>query len=219
MWPYRPRITSGCHTGRYDPAMLEQRIEQHFIDSADLSYQAAQQLGKPLAAAVQAVLVCVTSGGKVLACGNGGCSALAQYFASAFVGRFERERPELAAVALSTDSAMRTAVVGEQGFLAACARQVRALGNPGDVLLVLSPDGQCMNLQAAIAAAHEREMVVVGIVGSGGGRMAQVLRDTDVRIDIPHERAARVLELQLLALHGLCDAVDTQLLGEQEETT
>lgn len=199
--------------------MLEQRIEQHFIDSADLGYQAAQLLGKPLAAAVQAVLVCVTSGGKVLACGNGGCAALAQYFAAAFVGRFERERPELAAIALCMDDTMRTAIAGEQGFAAACARQVRALGSPGDVLLVLSTDGQCMNLHAAIMAAHEREMVVVGVSGAGGGRMAQLLRDTDVRVDIPHERAARVLELQLLALHGLCDAVDTQLLGEQEEAT
>ncbi len=199
--------------------MLEQRIEQHFIDSADLKYQTAQVLSKPISAAVQALLVCVTSGGKILVGGNGGCTALAQYFAAAFVGRFERERPELAAMALSADSATLTAIANSQAFNAVYARQVRALGHPGDVLLAISVDGQCANLHAAIAAAHEREMVVIGLSGHGGGRMAQLLRDTDVDIAVAHERPARILEVQLLALHCLCDAVDTQLLGEQEEGT
>jgi D-sedoheptulose 7-phosphate isomerase len=90
--------------------MLEQRIEQHFIDSADLKYQSAQVLSKPIAAAVQALMVCVTSGGKVLACGNGGSGTVAQSFAAGFVGGFERDRPELAAIALATDSATLTAI-------------------------------------------------------------------------------------------------------------
>lgn len=200
-------------------AMLEQRIEQHFIDSADLKYQTAQILGAPIAAAAQALLVCVTSGGKVLACGNGGCAALAQYFAASFVGRFERERPELAALALAADSAVLTGPANEQGFGAIFARQVRALGSSGDVLLVLSVNGNCANLQQAIEAAHEREMVVIGLSGHGGGAMAQAMRDTDNHVDVPHERTARILEILMLVLHCLCDAVDAQLLGEQEETS
>src|SRR6187431_3828519 len=96
--------------------MLEQRIQQHFIDSADLKYQAAQSLSKPIAAAVQAVLACVTSGGKVLACGNGGSAADAQHFAAEFVGRFERERPGLAAVALTVDTSILTAVGNDYGY-------------------------------------------------------------------------------------------------------
>ena len=199
--------------------MLEQRIEQQFIDSADLKYQAAQNLSKPIAAAVQALLVCVTSGGKVMVCGNGGCAALAQHFAASFVGRFERERPELAALALAADSSALTTAVGEPSFGAVFARQVRALGGSGDVLLALSISGNCANLQEAIDAAHEREMVVVGLSGQGGGQMVQMLRDTDVHVNVPHERAARVLEVHMLVLHCLCDAVDAQLLGEQEETT
>ena len=96
--------------------MLEQRIQQHFIDSADLKYQAALSLSKPIAAAVQAMLTCVTSGGKVLACGNGGSAADAQHFAAEFVGRFERERPELGAIALTTDSSILTAIANDYDF-------------------------------------------------------------------------------------------------------
>lgn len=196
--------------------MLEQRIQQHFIDSADLKYQAAEALSVPIAAAVQAMLTCVTSGGKVLACGNGSSAADAQHFSAAFVGRYERERPELAAIALTTDCASLTAIASDYDFNAIFSRQVRALGQPGDVLLALSSDGNAANVLTAIEAAHEREMVVVGLTGRGGGKMAQVLRDTDVHICVPHERAVRVQEVHSLTLHCICDAVDAQLLGDQE---
>jgi D-sedoheptulose 7-phosphate isomerase len=162
------------------------------------------------------MLTCVTGGGKVLACGNGGSAANAQHFAAQFVGRHERERPELSAIALTTDSSIITAVASEFDFSAIYSRQVRALGSPGDVLLALSSDGNAANVLAAIEAAHEREMVVVGLSGHGGGKMAHALRDTDVHICVPHDRAARVQEVHILALHCICDAVDAQLLGDQE---
>jgi len=196
--------------------MLQQRIEQHFIESADLKYQAAQVLSKPIAAAVQAILACVTNGGKVLACGNGGSAADAQHFAAEFVGRFERERPELGAIALTTDSSILTAIANDYDFNAVFSRQVRALGQPGDVLLAISTSGNSANVLAAIEAAHEREMVVVGLSGRNGGKMAGALRDTDVHICVPHERTARIQEVHILVLHCICDAVDHQLLGEQE---
>lgn len=196
--------------------MLEHRIEQQFIDSADLKYQAAQTLSKPLAAAVQAMLACVTSGGKVLACGNGGSAAAAQHFAASFVGRFERERPELGAIAITTDGVIITAIGNDDHFDQTFAKQVRALGQPGDVLLVLSVSGNDGNLLSAIAAAHERELSVVALTGQGGGKIAQTLRETDVHVCVPHDRGARIQEVHLLALHCLCDGVDCQLLGEQE---
>lgn len=199
--------------------MLEQRIQQHFIESADLKYQAAQILSKPIAAAVQAVLACVTGGGKVLACGNGGSAADAQHFSAEFVGRFERERPELGAIALTTDSSILTAVANDYDFNAIFSRQVRALGQPGDVLLAISTSGNSANVLAAIEAAHERDMVVIGLSGRDGGKMARALRDTDVHICVPHERTARIQEVHILALHCICDAVDAQLLGEQENPT
>ena len=196
--------------------MLEQRIEQHFIDSADLKYQAAQVLSKPIAAAVHALLACVTSGGKVLACGNGGSAGDAQHFAAEFVGRYERERPELGAIALTTDSSVITAIANDYDFSQIFSKQVRALGLPGDVLLVITTSGNSANVLAAIEAAHEREMTVVALSGKGGGKLAQLLRETDVHICVPHDRIARIQEVHILVVHCLCDGVDTQLLGEQE---
>jgi D-sedoheptulose 7-phosphate isomerase len=199
--------------------MLEQRIEQQFIDSADLKYQSAQALSKPIAQAVGAMLMCVTSGGKVMACGNGGSAADAQHFAAEFVGRFERERPELGAMALSTDSSIMTAIANDYGFDHIFSKQVRALGQTGDILLAISTSGNSKNVLAAIEAAHERDLIVVALTGRGGGKIGQVLRETDVHICVPHERTARIQEVHLLVLHCLCDGVDSQLLGEQENPT
>jgi D-sedoheptulose 7-phosphate isomerase len=196
--------------------MLEQRIQQHFIDSADLKYQSAEALSKPIAAAVQAILVSVTSGGKVLACGNGGSAADAQHFAAEFVGRFERERPELGAIALTTDSSILTAIANDYGYEHVFARQVRALGLAGDVLLAISTSGNSPSVLAAVEAAHAREMTVVALTGRGGGKMAGALRETDVHVCVPHDRTARIQEVHLLTLHCLCDGVDAQLLGDQE---
>jgi D-sedoheptulose 7-phosphate isomerase len=199
--------------------MLEQRIQQHFIDSADLKYQAAQSLSKPIAAAVQAVLACVTSGGKVLACGNGGSAADAQHFSAEFIGRFERERPELGAIALTTDSSILTAIGNDYDFSRIFSKQVRGLGQAGDVLLAMSTSGNSANILAAIEAAHEREMTVVALTGRGGGKIGNLLRETDVHVCVPHDRTARIQEVHLLVLHCICDGVDTQLLGEQETPT
>jgi D-sedoheptulose 7-phosphate isomerase len=199
--------------------MLEQRIQQHFIDSADLKYQAAQSLSKPIAAAVQAVLACVTSGGKVLACGNGGSAADAQHFSAEFIGRFERERPELGAIALTTDSSILTAIGNDYDFTRIFSKQVRGLGQAGDVLLAMSTSGNSANILAAIEAAHEREMTVVALTGRGGGKIGNLLRETDVHVCVPHDRTARIQEVHLLVLHCICDGVDTQLLGEQESPT
>jgi D-sedoheptulose 7-phosphate isomerase len=201
---------------RYHALMIEQRIEQHFIDSADLKYQSAQVLSKPIAQAIQAILACVTSGGKVLACGNGGSAADAQHFSAEFVGRFERERPELGAIALTTDTSIITAVANDYDFTSIFSRQVRALGQSGDVLLAITTSGNSANVLAAVEAAHQRDMVVVALTGRGGGKMNQALRDTDVHICVPHDRTARVQEVHLLTIHCLCDGVDAQLMGDQE---
>jgi len=198
--------------------MIEQRIEQHFIDSADLKYQAAQVLSKPIALAIQAILASVTSGGKVLACGNGGSAADAQHFAAEFVGRFERERPELGAIALTTDTSIITAIANDYDFNVIFSRQVRALGQSGDVLLAITTSGNSANVLEAVKAAHERDMVVVALTGRGGGKMNQALRDTDIHICVPHERTARIQEVHLLTLHCICDGVDAQLMGDQENS-
>jgi D-sedoheptulose 7-phosphate isomerase len=203
--------------------MLEQRIQQHFIDSADLKYQAGPLLEKPISQAMQALLACVTSGGKILACGAGVSGFLAAQFAAHFVGRFERDRPELAAIALLgdvTDPAADTLGAMDADRF---ARQVRALGQAGDVLLVLSASGQSASVLAAVEAAHGRDMTVIALLGSvagagdgNGGAVGRALRETDVQVRVPHERAARIHEVHLLTLHCLCDGVDAQLLGDQD---
>lgn len=199
--------------------MLEQSIQQQFIDSADLKYQVGPLLSKPITAAVQALLACVTSGGKVLACGNGPAGALAQVFVAGFVGRFERERPGLGAITLSADSVVLTGVSGNYDPAEGFARQVHALGQAGDVLLVVSTGGNSPNVVAAVEAAHERDMTVVALTGRGGGQAGRLLRDTDIHVCVPHERAPRILEVHQLALNCMVEGVDNQLLGEQEAST
>lgn len=197
--------------------MLEQRIQQQFFDSADLKYAAAEMLARPIAQAVTAVVGCITGGGKVLACGNGGSASDAQHFAAEFVGRFERERPGLAAIALTTDTSIITAIGNDYSFEAIFAKQIEALGAPGDVLIAISTSGNSANVVAAVHAAHAKEMSVVALTGRGGGKLRELLLDTDVHICVPHDRTARIQEVHILSLHCLCDAVDNQLLGEQEK--
>ena len=198
--------------------MLEQRIQQHFIDSADLKYQAAYSLAKPVEQAVAALLACVTSGGKVLACGNGAAAGAAQQYAALCVGRFERERPELGAIALVADSLGLAGIAGDNEWRDGFARRVRALGQAGDVLLAITALGACANVLRAVEAAHERDMSVVALTGAGGGAVGAALHETDVHISVPHERPARIHEVHLLLLHCLADGVDTQLLGDEDPT-
>jgi D-sedoheptulose 7-phosphate isomerase len=198
--------------------MLEQRIQQQFFDSADLKYAAAEILSRPIADAVSAVVGSITSGGKVLACGNGGSASDAQHFAAEFIGRFERERPGLAAIALTTDSSILTAIGNDYSFTDIFSKQVQALGQPGDVLIAITTSGNSANVLAAVEAARAKEMTVIAFTGRGGGKMNELLTETDVHICVPHERTARIQEVHILALHCLCDAVDLQLLGEQENT-
>ena len=173
--------------------MLLQRIQQQFIDSADLKYQCAQVLSPEVEAATNAVLAGVTGGGKVLTCGNGSSAAAAQRFAASFIGRFERERPELAAFSLASDAAVITGITADFDAHSIFSRQVRALGHAGDVLLVLSTTGNAANVWAAVEAAHERDMTVVALSGARGGRLVQMLRDTDVSVCVPSEVEARIL--------------------------
>ena len=192
--------------------MLDLRIQQHFIDSADLHYQVAETLAKPVDAAVQAIQASVTGGGKILVGGMGPSNALAQYLVNLLVGGFERDRPGLAALCLGADALMATRWSDGQ----AIAKQVLALGQTGDVLVLISINGSETALVEAVQAAHEREMSVLALTGHQGGALGRQLRETDVHVCVPHERAARICEVQHLVLHCLCDGIDTQLLGEQE---
>jgi D-sedoheptulose 7-phosphate isomerase len=203
--------------------MLEARIQQQFFESADLAYQLADGLSRPIADAAQSAVGCLTAGGKLLACGQGGGQWMAQWLCSALMLRFERERPPLAALPLGPGLAQP--LFGHGMSLAdpaqSLALQVRALGQPGDLLVACCAHSDDPAVGAAIREAHAKDMSVV-LLGGGdnappAGSLPSLLGETDVWIAVPHERLARVHELHLLVLHALCDAIDLQLLGDADE--
>src|SRR5438094_10627988 len=191
------------------------RIRAHFADSAQLKLAAVEVMTPHIARAAALMTDCLLADGKLLACGNGGSAADAQHFAAEMVGRFERERPELPAIALTTDTSILTAVANDYDFAQVFSKQVRALGRAGDVLLAISTSGNSANICAAFAAAHEREMRVVALTGKGGGKMSELLAEDDVHICVPNSTTTRIQEVHLLAIHCLCDAIDTSLLGDE----
>ena len=199
--------------------MLEQRIQQQFFESADLLYQAAEPLSSPIATAAQMLLEGITSGGRLLCCGQGLDEIDARYMTALLIGRFEQDRPGLAALCLDAQTP------GTDSAEAALARQVQALGHPGDLLLLIdgpAHDGAPKAWAAVIAAAQAQDMSVialtggVGLLGSVTDPLRGLLRDTDAQIHVQHSRASRIKETQRLLTHCLCDAVDLQLLGATE---
>ena len=191
------------------------RIRAHFADSIEVKQVAADMLAPQIARAAGLLTECLLADGKILACGNGGSASDAQHFAAEMIGRFERERPELPAISLSTDTSILTAIANDYAFEQVFAKQVRALGGKGDVLLAISTSGNSANVIAAIGAAHERDMRVVALTGKGGGRIGTLLTADDSHLCVPHERTARIQEVHLLMIHCLCDAIDNALLGDE----
>jgi D-sedoheptulose 7-phosphate isomerase len=193
---------------------LTTRMRGHFLESIETKRLAADALEAPLSAAVGVMVAALMNGGKVLACGNGGSAGDAQHFAAELVGRFERERPGLAAISLATDTSILTAVANDYAYNLVFSKQVEALGQPGDVLLAISTSGNSGNVVAAINAAHAREMHVVALTGKDGGAIAKLMAAGDIELRVPAARTARIQEVHLLAIHCLCDGIDCSLLGE-----
>ena len=187
---------------------LEQRVRNHFFDSIETKKKAAETMSEDIVRAINLMHHALTSEKKILACGNGGSAADAQHFAAELVGRFERERRELPAIALSTDSSILTAIANDYSYEVIFSKQVRALGQAGDVLLGISTSGNSANVIAAIEAAHLKGMSVIAFTGKDGGKIKNILKNSDVHLCVPAERTARIQETHLLLLHCLCDGVD-----------
>ena len=191
---------------------LSQRIRAHFEESIQAKQQTVEVLAEPTAEAALLLINCLMNDGKILICGNGGSAGDAQHFAAEMTGRFEQERMELAAIALTTDTSALTAIGNDYGFDHIFSKQVRALGRTGDVLVGISTSGNSSNVIEAIKAAHEREMSVIAFTGRDGGKIAALLKDNDILLNVPHPRTARIQENHIVLIHALCDCIDTMLL-------
>jgi D-sedoheptulose 7-phosphate isomerase len=195
---------------------LADRIGQHFQDSIAVKQQSLEVLIEPIHRAGEAMVNSLLNNGKILSCGNGGSAGDAQHFSAELLNRFEKERPGLPAMALTTDSSTITAIANDYSYEEIFSKQVSALGQAGDVLLAISTSGNSANVAAAMKAAKEREMLTIVLSGNDGGTMAGLLGEQDIEIRVPSNRTARIQEVHLVVIHCLCDFIDTQLFGGDE---
>lgn len=195
------------------PDALVARVQQHFADSIQALRDAVGPLAAPIAAAAVRMAEALRAERKILACGNGGSAADAQHFSAELLNRFERERPPLACIALTTDTSTLTSIGNDYHFDEIFAKQVHALGRPGDVLLGITTSGNSPNVLRAVEAARERGVACVALTGRNGGKLAGMLRPDDIHICVPATSTARIQEVHGLVIHCLCDLIDQQLFG------
>lgn len=193
--------------------MSTDRIRQMFVDSIETKMMAAEMLPDSIVKAGFLMVQALLNGGKILTCGNGGSAGDAQHFSSELLNRFERERPSLPAMALTTDTSTLTSIANDYSYNEVFSKQIRALGNPGDVLLAISTSGNSANVVQAMQAAHDKELLVVTLTGKDGGKMADMYGQDDVELRVPSDSTARIQEVHLVIIHALCDFIDQQLFG------
>ena len=193
---------------------MRERVRQHFHDSAQTKTHAVEAIDDHIVQAGNLMVQSLLEGHKILSCGNGGSAADAQHFSSELLNRYLMERPSLPAIALTTDASTITSIANDYSYEEVFAKQIRALGQEGDVLLAISTSGNSANVVNAIEAAHMRAMHVVALTGKDGGKIALELQASDVEVRVPSDITARIQEVHLLTIHCLCDIIDTQLFGE-----
>lgn len=190
---------------------MHELIYNHFQQHLKTIELSQQQLPDSIAAAVLVLVNALKSGKKILSCGNGGSAGDAQHFSSELINRFERERPGLAAIALTTDSSNLTSIANDYSYERVFSRQVEAIGQSGDILLAISTSGNSPSIIRAVKAAHQQQMQVIALSGRDGGPLAQELQKTDLEIRVPSQVTARIQEVHLLVIHALCDGIDHHL--------
>ncbi len=193
-----------------------ERINHLFEQSIKTKQLAAETLPVYIEAAGQLMVSALLEEKKILCCGNGGSAGDSQHFSSELLNRFERERPSLPAIALTTDTSTLTSIANDYSYNAVFSKQIRALGNAGDILLAISTSGNSANVIQGIQAAHDRDMKVVALTGKDGGNMASLLSQDDIEIRVPSTSTARIQEVHLLVIHSLCDYIDRSLFGPMD---
>lgn len=188
-------------------------VQQHFDASVEAKLEARAHLSDAIPAAASAMTRCLLANGKILACGNGGSAGDAMHIAAELVNRFEMERPGLPALALTADTPTLTAIANDYSYVDIFARQVQALGQAGDVLLVISTSGGSANVVAAAREGRDRGLHVIALTGRDGGELGRSLGPDDIELRVAHDSTARIQEVHLLVIHCLCDLIDRQLFG------
>lgn len=191
-------------------------IDKHFESSIETKQHSQLELREVIVTAAQLIGQQLKTGQKVLSCGNGGSAGDAQHFASELVNRFERERPSLPAISLTTDSSTLTSIANDYDYSQVFAKPLSSLGATGDVLLAISTSGQSQNVVEAIKVAHTKGIRVIALTGKSGGDMASNLSDSDIEIRVPSDSTARIQEVHLLVIHCLCDLIDRQLFDNKD---
>jgi len=192
---------------------LSDRARHRLSESIETLSRTRELLPEQLARAAETIVGGLLGGGKMLVCGSGGGGALAQYFAARMLHRFERERPGLPVINLANDGGILTAIAGATEFGEVYAKQVSAIGHPGDLLLTICGAGNSRSTARAVEVAHERQMTVVALTGQDGGGLSEILGEHDVELRVPSESHSYTQETHVAMLHILCDLVDAQLLG------
>jgi len=189
------------------------RILEQFDEHLDTLQKARNHLPEGIQHAGQMMVDCLLKEHKILCCGNGGSAGDAQHFASEMINRYERERPSLPAMSLATDTNIITAIANDYDYTDVFSKQLRALGQEGDILLAISTSGQSQNVVNAIETAHEKNIPVIALTGKDGGKMGAACQKTDIELRVPSNKTARIQEIHLLILHSLCDLIDNALFG------
>jgi D-sedoheptulose 7-phosphate isomerase len=188
-------------------------IQRAFEASIETKQDSLDALKEPIEFASAMLNQALVSGNKIMSCGNGGSASDAQHFSSELLNRYDRDRPGLPAIALTTDSSTLTSIANDYDYRQIYSKQVTSLGQPGDILLAISTSGQSPNIIEAIEAANDSEIPVIALTGKDGGAMAQVLDANSIEIRVPSNVTARIQEVHILVIHILCELLDLQLLG------
>lgn len=196
--------------------MLE-RIKSNFTQSIQTKIAASEVLSGPIEQASIIMVQSLLTGNKILSCGNGGSAGDAQHFSAQLLNRYETERPSLPAIALSTDTSTLTSIANDYSYDEVFSKQLRALGNSGDVLLAISTSGNSRNIIKAIEVAVSKDIPIIALTGKDGGDIAGLLGENDVEIRVPSSNTARIQEVHLLVIHCLCDIIDTTLFPQAED--
>lgn len=198
-------------------SQILQKITASFTSSIDTKQATLQSEAKKIASATTAIFKAITDGNKIMSCGNGGSAADSQHFIAELVNRFEVERDPIAAISLTTDTSIITAIGNDYSYNEIFSKQVQALGKKNDILVAISTSGNSENVLAAVVEAKKKGLKIILLTGSQDGSIGNLLTESDIIINAQSSVTARIQETHILIIHCLCQVLDLQILQTKEQ--